>query len=203
MPRSRRTSIFGAHVLKLAAALTVAASVLVGCASDPSVQIPEGPWSTEFQSAYDSVDDPFVRGVLLDGAVTEQEYAEMVGRYSECMADVGITLKENPPSEGGFSYTFPASVSNDEAHAADTRCSEESGEYVIGALYHFVKRNPQHLDENRIVYDCLLAADVIDTSYTVDDFADDYVSQSFPFADDEASMERLGACDADPLGLLQ
>lgn len=190
-------------MLKLSATLVACACTLVACAGGPSAQIPEGPWGVEFQSAYDSVNDPFVRDVLQDGAVTEQEYAETVDRYSDCMADAGIALKENPPSEGGFSYTFPASISSDEAHAADTRCSEQSGEYVIGALYHFVKRNPQHLDENQIVYDCLIAAGAIDTSYTVDDFAEDYVSQSFPFAADEKSMKKLAGCDADPLGLLR
>jgi hypothetical protein len=167
------------------------------------MRVPSGPWAQEFQQAYDAADASFMREVLRDGAVSDQEYSEVVARYTACMADLGITLKENPPSEGGFSYTFPPTISNENAHAAETRCSEQSGESVIGALYHLAKRNPQHLDENQIVYDCLLGTGTIDTSYTVEDFTADYVAQSFPFVDDPEAMGALATCDADPLGLLQ
>lgn len=181
----------------------MAAGLLAGCASQPGTRVPDGPWAQEFQQAYDAADDPFIKEVVRDGVVSDEEYSEVVARYRDCMADSGITLKENPPSQGGFSYTFPSSVSSDDAHAVDSRCSEQAGENVIGALYHLAQRNPDHLDENQIVYECLLGAGIIDSSYTLDEFAADYVTQSFPFAADRASMDALAACDADPLGLIQ
>ena len=175
---------------------------LGACSPTQSIEL-AGPWSAEFEAAYEEAGDPFVRGVLEDGVVTDQEYAEMFEAFSSCMAAVGVTLREAPEADGGgISYTFPDSVTADEAHEAEVRCSSESGEYPIGALYHMVRRNPENLDEHEIVWECMIAQKIVAASYSIEDFARDWDESTLPFAGDETASEAFRMCVNDPLGLL-
>lgn len=199
----------------LSAAVAFAASTaLVGCTA-PAPSTDEhgiyqghidlgltGPWADEFQQAYDEATDPFVRAVLMDGVVTDAEYAEMFDQWAQCMAEEEITLTELPPSEGGYQYTFPPSVTADFAHEVETRCSEESGEYPIGALYKFVQRNPENLDEMEILRDCLVREGVITDGYDQEKLERDVAARPTPFEGDPVASRKYEECDRDPLDLL-
>ncbi len=196
------------------AAVVVAAVLLAGCTA-PTPRTDEegrhlghidlgltGPWADEFQRAYDEATDPFVRAVLMDGVVTDAEYAEMFDQWAQCMAEEEITLTELPPSEGGYRYTFPPSITADFAHEVETRCSEESGEYPIGALYTFVQRNPDNLDEMEILRDCLVREGVITDGYDQEKLERDIAASPTPFDDDPVALRKYNECNRDPLGLL-
>lgn len=180
----------------------VAFALLSGCASAPALSL-SGPWAAEFEKAYSESSDEFVREAVKDGRISDAEFAEMLARYTDCMADAGLTLKRLPEPEGGYSFSFPDTMTAEAANETDVRCSLASGEYPIGALYNWVKRNPDRLDEKQIIHDCLLREGVIGQQYTLEEFTRDYENFEYPFASDQDSMTTFEVCQADPLGLLR
>ena len=104
------------------AALTV---VLAACASPPPSPVgsvpgsgvPEfsGPWASEFAASYDRATDDFTRSVIEDGVVSEAERAEMIDRFTRCVADLGYAVEEYA-LDGSFSLTFAPDTDADIAN---------------------------------------------------------------------------------------
>lgn len=194
--------------LVAAMATTIGLIFLTGCstpsptsdAPDPSTPEFTGPYAEEFRSDYESASSDFVRAVLRDGQVTEQEYSEMQSLFAKCLATSGIVIKLN--EDGSFNTTAPKSMTNDTSHAITVRCSKESGEDVIGSLYSFVHRNPEHLDENTIMAACLVRQKVVSPDYSAKDFARDSPAGDFIFVDPTNGRKALETCSSDPLDLL-
>jgi len=192
------------RTLGLLGLLTIGVTVLSGCTPGTEESAPvgfEGPWAAEFEASYAATDSEFVRSVLEDGVITDQEYAEMFERFRSCLRTAGITVTD-VGSDGSFSTHFPESLGPDAANDATKRCSVEAGENHISSLYHFVARNPQHLDEAEMVVACLIDAEVVEPSYSPDDFKRESPTGSFSLIDQDAGWPVLKECMADPLGIV-
>lgn len=192
-----------------AAAVILSALCLVGCAattppvetnSAPTTLQFTGPYAEEFKANYESSSSDFVRAVLSDSQVTDQEYSEMRSAFSNCLSASGISIEFK--EDGSFTTKSPTSMSNDTSHANTVRCSKESGEDLIGSLYSFVHRNPERLDENTIMAACLVRQKVVTADYDSKDFARDSVAGDFTFTDPTNGQKALETCSADPLDLL-
>ncbi|QNE36948.1 hypothetical protein [Leifsonia shinshuensis] len=146
------------------------------------------------QQQYQKATSPEVKAALEDGKISDQEYAEMKDRYLACMSAVGITMTRYD-FQGG-SYMPPASMSHDEAHKAESRCSDESGEYPIAMFYVQMRVNPSHKDMVPAIVDCYKRTGLVGSGYG----AKDYLAGDLPKS--EARFADIKACDLDPEGLL-
>ena len=134
--------------------------------------------------------------------ISEQEYAEMLARFTTCVDDAGISFDGFKP-DGSSEFEVPSGMSTDRGNELMDEYSLSSGESTVGAVYHWVNRNPENLDENEIMAQCLIDSDVVDPSYTAEDFAADEMEETMPWTTDaESGHEALRACNSDPLGLL-
>lgn len=166
-----------------------------------------GPWAAEFEQRYQQSDSDFVRSVLADSKVTDQEMSETTEAFKSCLSVAGIVITGTRP-DGGYDTSFPSAMSADESHDKTLACSHQVGEDAIGSLYQFVRRNPDHLDEATIMAGCLATIGVVPGGYSANDYNRDAPTGSFPFALETASDETkkagqdaLARCAADPLGL--
>ena len=199
---ARCTSLLltGAVVTVVLAACASPSPSPVGPVPDSGVPAFSGPWASEFAASYDRATDDFTRSVIEDGVVSEAERAEMIDRFTRCVADLGYAVEEYA-LDGSFSLTFAPDTDADAAYEEVKGCSRSSGETEIGALSSWTQRNPERADETTLIVECLARADVVPSSYSTGDYADDTSRDDFPFPDEDAGRAVLQGCRVDPLGV--
>ena len=200
------------------AAACILALLLSGCSENPlnnepssspaetdgfHGEVPEftGPWASSFTSMYEIAGSNFERQVLKDEQVTDQEYAEAIDRFTECLTAFGhtdIVFDE----AGGFGMQSPDGLSGEESADQVEQCSNESGEAGVNAMYHWVRRNPENLDEHTIMAACLVRKQAVDPSYSASDFGQDDQTENFPYLDGHGRTDLI-ECQTDPLGLFE
>ncbi|QAY58637.1 hypothetical protein ET475_00535 [Microbacterium protaetiae] len=104
------------------------------------------------------------RGVLSDGKITDAEFREVRQRYIDCLTDAGIHATARP--DGG--YDFDTQLVGAQADA-ERQCAEETT-YVIEPLYYAIRTNPQKEDFSALVAECLRTEEVVDSTFTKDDW---------------------------------
>jgi hypothetical protein len=186
------------------AVVAAATAALAGCTQPIPPADFTGPWAELFEDAYVRSDSEYVRAILKDEVITDQEYSETFERYRECDAALGITLGPVEPGGGG-SFSIPPGMGSDGAVQADAQCSERTGEKWVGMLYWAVRANPENLDGLTILIDCLVNAGVVEPGYTPEDYHRDTMQEGpfFPFKDFKRDKPLYDACTTDPLGLLE
>lgn len=160
-----------------------------------------GPWAVEFESAYVAAASEFVRIVLQDEQITDEEVAEARERFVACLAGVGYEATGFQP-DGSFDLTPPQGASESTVREVHDRCSDESGESAIGSLHSWLRRNPENLDESTILAACLVRAGVVDVGYSAEQYRHDWESESGPLDPDGPGAAAFRLCNADPLDIL-
>lgn len=207
-----RRLVGGATVAAGLAFLTSATLALTGCtataftspaaSATPTAPRIEGPWAAEFTAEWQAATTDVERRILEDGVVTDQEYSEMTERFRACLADAGIEFGGFEP-DGSYETTSTPGADQDAAHETVNDCSRTSGEDSVGLLYSWVNRNPEHLDDNAIVVQCLQDSGVVDRGYTAAEYSQDIELESYPFiVDVRTGLAAVEVCESDPLGLL-
>jgi hypothetical protein len=158
----------------------------------------EGPWAAEFLEYYSQAQSDFERGALQDGKISDQEYAEMETRMSDCLEAHEIQFS-GFNAEGGYGIDFPQSMGSERANELTEECSRTSGEWSIGALYHFTQQNPENVDWSTAIAACLVSREVVAPDYTSEDWLRESAAEKYSFIVDEASGEAAVAdCNRDP-----
>ena len=169
-------------------------------ASTGAIPTFDGPYAAEFADFYARASSDFVREVLKDGLVTDAEFAEMTARFTSCLADQGVTFQGFDPG-GGFGTSNAPNGGDTETIVNE--CSHSSGQDFIGALYSFMKRNPDNLDSATITKDCLIRKGVVPPDYSAEEFAQDNTGRFADFGSLPNDLQKaLVSCSSDPLGLL-
>ena len=168
-------------------------------AADAAIPAFSGPWASEFESAYAEATTSFEREILQDGVITEAEYAEMREGLQSCLFSQGFEEVEFSP-RGGMSVVGPDSISGEEQLNRAQHCSETSGEATIGALYSWIRRNPEHLDDATIVVECLLRHAAVRADYSAVEYGIDMPNDAVPILPG-VSASVLSECSEDPLGV--
>jgi len=151
---------------------------------------------------YQTAESDFVRAVLEDELITDQELSEMRSAFTECLSAYAIT-DVALDDDGTFSLTAPDGADPDTVKDQVDGCGKESGESEISALHSWIRRNPDNQDENTIMAACLVRKGVVAPSYSADEYAEDDADDDFPYADPTAGEEAHRVCNADPLGLFE
>ena len=184
--------------------LGAAATTLVGCGAEPhtapAAPAFTGPYASDFTQAWDESDSDFVREVLRDERISDQEWAEVGTRITDCFSRNGVTFL-GFEDDGSYSID-PGSVDASRANELLAECEGDSGEDWIGYLRNQSLRNPENLDLDQLTADCLVDRRAVAPDYTVEDYRRDVESQGFPYLDPVAGPEIFAGCNRDPLGLL-
>lgn len=164
-------------------------------------QAPEfaGPYAAEFLEAWNDQSNPdFVRSVIEDGTITDQEWAEVGERLGSCLEGYGIHFKGFQAD--GYSVD-PGDVSGKDANDRILpACEEQSGERPIGRLRHQILTNPQNIPVGQIMAECLIRLHVVAPGYTSGDYMRDAPTLSFPYLDRKTGEAGFWKCNADPAG---
>lgn len=160
-----------------------------------------GPWAAEFHSYFEEAVSDFERGVLADGAITDQEYSEMTARFDTCLTGAGFDFS-GFAADGSYSTTPTTAVDADTAEQTVDDCSVEAGERSIGALHGFVARNPENADTASIMVDCLHRTGLVGADYTTEDWTRENAVSSLPASIPADRKGEYEECSDDPLGLI-
>ena len=182
----------------VAIAVAVAGCDLTGCSSEGALpgsdssaesvssESPGSGWADVLRSAYDEATAEAVREALSDGSISDLEYAYFQQQIIDCLSGLGV--KAQWADDKSLEYTKPPGVPITEI----SRCNKENGLEII-ALRDAMARNPQKLDENEIIVDCLRRAGAVDSSFTPEMLA------SENGLDKIGSTDTFDECSADPL----
>ena len=116
----------------------------------------------------------------------------MTQRYTACLSAAGISVTKY--GFDGADLSPPASMTSDEIHSVETRCSDESGEYPIAYFYLQMRANPLHKDLGQALVDCFKRKGLVGPSYGLKD----YQAGEIPSSDEPA----VTSCTIDPEGRL-
>ncbi len=181
-----------------------------GCSSSQPPAQPDrgqdfsGPYAERFREIYAKTTDPELRALLEDGEITEAESQVVVERLRSCLAEQGITLRTH--DENGTHATITQEgLTPAEASDRAEECSEQSGESTVLLLYFSMKRDPQNQIAPATIVECLIRAGVVPEDFTTEEYASSGIDTYHPSetlyepAGAEV-LERVTACEADPLG---
>ena len=150
------------------------------------------------------------RGILEDGWVTDEELREVQSKFKTCLADAGITgVKFYSNGSYDVDDNWVSALDGKDAGeiteqdvAADPlyRCSEETDEAVIEMAYQMMRTNPENIDSDALMVDCLKEKGAVEQGFTEQD-----LNKAYENAGADNSLMRSDAyhtCLMDPLGLL-
>ena len=121
-----------------------------------------GSWAELLELTYAQATSDEERAALEDGAISAQEYAYFQEQIVTCLADLGITAAF--AGDGALEYSNPNRVDQDRI----AQCSADNGIRVI-ILADTIAQNPENVEENQLVVDCLRRAGLVSESYTKED----------------------------------
>jgi len=193
------------------AALAAATAVLTACTVqlEPSHDEPAraenapeftGPQSSEYADAWRAAASDFVRDVIRDETITDEEWAEVTTRIDSCLARYGIEFLGFEP-EGGYGVDA-VGMDGDIVQERLAECEKESGEHPIGYLRTQGRINPEGRDLDELIWECLVRERVVPDGYTFDEFTADYREMDIPFLDPDAGRQAFQTCNSDPLDLI-
>ncbi len=141
---------------------------------------------------YEKATSADIEEALRDGKISDQEYSEMKQRYTACLEATGTTVTKY--DFDGAVLDPPSSLTSDQAHNVETKCSDQSGEYPIAYFYVQMRANPSHKDMAQAVVDCFKRKGLVGPNYGLKD----YQAGDLPSSDQQA----VNSCSTDPDGRL-
>lgn len=120
--------------------------------------------------------EEFVLAVLEDGEISESEVLESQARVNECMRAAGVDGFEYLGLTGGSKNDNTAEDPNGEkADAALDSCERKLGHIPISGLYYIARTSPHGEDPDVLVAACLVRRQVVDPSYSAEDFKREFI----------------------------
>ena len=171
--------------------------ILAGCGghsanyNDPLFS---GPWAADFRQAYNKTEDPFLKSVLEDGVISDEEFSEVKQAYLKCMESLGFAgVTINDDGSGGFTPPQGADFTPEEINGMDKGCLEESGVITILPLYNGPRVNPDNIPFETLMADCLVRFGLESPGYSGNDYLKDFQDGLWD------GNPQFRACQADPL----
>ena len=172
--------------------------LLSGCTAGEDEQS-ESPWESDVRALASLSPVALVQDVAQDGVIEELEYREVQDTYLACLGDLGFAASTWVDENGLESYQT-AGEWTDELESAFTTCGESTGLDPVENLYRQIVTNPNRVDFNELIAQCLREFKVVDESYTGEQYKEDLLAQKRPGTDPGAP--DLLRCEDDPLGAM-
>lgn len=155
-----------------------------------------GPYSSELAEAWKKSDSTWVREVLADGQISDQEYQELGVRLTECYAESGI--KFTGFTDDGLGYSLgPSQMSSTEKDKVGEACDESTGQRWIQVLRVSMATNPDNTPVEEAMTQCLIRNGAVAADYTKEQYLKDAPDGTFPYLTPSGS-EVFRACNSDP-----
>lgn len=154
-----------------------------------------GPFSAELNAAWDESDSDFVRAVVTDGVVSDQEWAELGTRMATCLDGYGITF-EGFDDQGSYNGSGNT-LDQEELSDALAGCEASTGEAWLTGLRRSMADNPKNIPVEEVMTQCLVRNGAVAPDYTKEQFLQDNPNLSFPFMGTQEE-EIFWSCNDDP-----
>lgn len=177
----------------------LAAVVVVHVVSGCAVAQPDSadPWAAEFAEAREFATSELQREVLEDGQITDAEFHEVEQDVVRCVADQGYELTVIGGGNG-YELTMPGGMGfvDEVAGGQGTAARDECFRDRFGAvesLYWTIRINPENVDLNTLVAECLVRAAVVDPPFSGQDYGESLSNPTYDLSD-----PRVDECLTDP-----
>lgn len=154
-----------------------------------------GPFSAELEAAWDESESDFVRGVINDQSISDQEWAELGTRMATCLEQYGIRF-DGFDDQGGYDASGNT-LSGDALEEALSDCETSTGEVWIHGLRLSMSTNPSNAAVEVAMTDCLIRNGAVGPEYTAEQFLKDNPNLSFPFMG-TPEEEIFWSCNSNP-----
>lgn len=155
-----------------------------------------GPFASDYAEAWVGSESDFVRLVIEDEKISEQEWAAVERRMAACFSSKGATF-EGYTRDGGYEAQGN-SLSVDRLSEVMGECERFTGEAWLGFLWFWPQKNPHNLPIEEIVSECLIRNGIVAPDYTPEDFLRDNPTLSFPYLRSGEGERGALECNADP-----
>ena len=157
-----------------------------------------GPYAAELAEQWKDPRNPqFVRSVIADGKITDQEWAEVAPRLKSCLRGKGLNFTGFLP-DGSYHVDNNPNMSGQETNDALPGCEFASGEMAIGLLRHAMATNPDNIPVSQVMAQCLIRLGVVGPDYTPADYDRDVPTESFPYLDRSTGEKNFWKCNENP-----
>ncbi|CAN7166393.1 hypothetical protein LJR045_000248 [Microbacterium sp. LjRoot45] len=166
----------------VAVAFAVGAAVLdarrAPIASDPTPEVANPLYWSDFEVARDRATSAFEVRVLGDNVITADEYEEAVALYVECVRGAGLAVTVSADRAGIRSYAIGGSWDTDLVNRIAGDCSTGTIS-IIEDLYARLVQNPDKADWVDLVARCLVAVGFVEAPYSGTQYAADDADPDF------------------------
>lgn len=134
--------------------------------------------------------EDFLLSVLEDGVISESEMVESQAQITECVREAGINTFEFVGINSGYKIdNTPDDPNGEKANSVVASCEERLGHIPISVLYNVAQNNPRGEDENALIAACLVRREVVEPSYSAEDFTREFIGYMEQHSDDKGSVE--------------
>ena len=157
--------------------------------------VPEfsGPWAADFADTYEHFDDEFSHAALADSTISDMEFQEGMAIIQECYDAAGFSVEYD---QYGYETVTSVGGTGDPMDVMGQCAFADGG---VSVLYYMVKGNPENVEQETLIAECLVREGVVEPGFTGQDFTEMMDSGDLPWAPGD---ERVEPCMKDPLGLI-
>lgn len=179
------------------------AALVVGCTAETAPSSGsgtfQGPWASEFETAYSATTSDLAKSILVDEVITDAEASEITTVFTSCLTGLGLSdVQIGTLGEVSYAYPPNADAATQETLTTQaTQCETDTGWSPVYPLYVQVRVNPQKVDLSQASADCLVRIGARPAGYSADDLQrDDFADLPAPTAPEYGAW--IG-CLQDPL----
>lgn len=152
-----------------------------------------GPWASEFAETYAHFDDDFSRAALADSEISDMEFQEGMTIIRQCYDAAGFSVEYD---EYGYETVTSTGGAGDPLDVMGQCAFADGG---VAVLYYMIKGNPENVEQETLIAECLVREGVVEPGFTGQDFTEVMESGETPWG---TADERVEPCFKDPLGLI-
>lgn len=167
-PRPSHMVVKQGGVGMVAKVLLAVLCITMAACNGPTSSADDDPWRPVLEDAAENASNDFERDVLADLEVSRAEYEDAYGRLAECMENAGYTVDLQ---DAGGLITVGVSPGGPESEADFSRCADGTTT-LIAAVYNDIAQNPQNVDYEQLIVDCLIDNELVDPDFTTGDLAE-------------------------------
>lgn len=123
------------------------------------------PYHERTQAAQDAATSDFENRVLSDGEIDRVEYEEAMNRFAECMASLGVEVTYE--NQSGYFISEVADLARYDEFVDGCRVGTN---FLIEPLYVDILVNPENLEPEDAIAECLVRHGVAPSSFEGEDF---------------------------------
>jgi hypothetical protein len=132
-----------------------------------------GPYAEDFKQIADMHPAKITYNIIKDEKITLSELNDLINLYKKCLTNMGykvsVDLKGNQSIKPSAHIKDRNTLSND-----SEMCDKKYAFTDVQSLYWDIKGNPNNLDFEKIMTECLIRNKMVPNDYTKEDWRNDF-----------------------------